>query len=326
MNGEWHHHVPVLLDAAIARLQPISGTWVDCTLGAGGYAIALLEQGADHVIGIDRDPVACGIAAANLAERRGDCTIVNDSFGKLDTLAEVVAAGRVEGVIFDLGVSSMQLLSAERGFSFSRNGPLDMRMGKGGMSAADVVNNETEQGLARILREYGEEPDAFRIARRIVRQRQKAPLETTAVLAELVENCLHHRKRGSTHKATRTFQALRMHVNDELGELETGLKAAAHILAPGGKLAVITFHSLEDRIVKHFMQPVHRSNRHSPDQVTRECSLVPFCKPVRPDASELENNPRSRSARLRIAVHEDRGARGRGRFRPGNMINSMVFV
>jgi len=293
-------HVPVLLSAAITALRPIAGVWVDCTLGAGSYTRALLDNGARKVIGIDRDPEACTLAAFNLADRKAACTIVNDRFGAFDRLPAVQTSSPIDGVVFDLGVSSMQLQTPHRGFSFRQNGPLDMRMDAVGVTAAEFVNTASERSLARVIREYGEEREAVRIARQIVKARARQPIETTAALAALVEQCLAHRRAGPIHKATRTFQALRVHINDEMGELRAGLESAARVLGAGGKLAVISFHSLEDRLVKSFLQPANRSNRHHPTRRGTDPMLRAVGKLIRPDAEEIARNPRARSARLRI--------------------------
>ena len=300
MSRSFSQHVPVLLGAAINALRPIAGVWVDCTLGAGSYTRALLDHGARRVIGIDRDPAACSIAAANLADQRGLCTIVNDRFGSFDERPEVKSASPIAGVVFDLGVSSMQLRESERGFSIRLDGPLDMRMGPDGMTAAEFVNSASEGTLARVIREYGEERNARRIARQIVSERAQKPINTTGTLTALIEQCLSHHRPGPIHKATRTFQALRIHINDELGELRSGLESAARALAVDGKLAVVSFHSLEDKIVKSFLQPASRSNRHRPASRDAQPLMRAVGSLIRPDQEEIEQNPRSRSAKLRI--------------------------
>ena len=241
-------HVPVLLRPILEAVAPVRGTWIDGTMGAGGYARARLEAGADRLIGLDRDPLAHAMARdwGAVWQDRLDC--VKTVFSRMDE----VATG-VSGVVLDLGVSSMQLDRAERGFSFMRDGPLDMRMGDDGPTAADLVNEAPEGLLSDILHRYGEERAARRIARAIVRERADAPYVTTSQLAETVAANLPRQKPGQSHPATRAFQAIRIAVNDEFGELAEGLQAAERALAAGGWLAVVTFHSVEDRAVKRFL-------------------------------------------------------------------------
>lgn len=298
-------HIPVLLRPLLAAVAPVRGTWVDGTLGAGGYARGLLEAGADRVIGIDRDPLALKMAAEWGAEYGERLELVQGVFSELDE-----TASGVDGVVLDLGVSSMQLDLAERGFSFMKEGPLDMRMSQDGQSAADLVNDLDEAELADILYLYGEERASRRIARAIVRERVAARIETTLHLAGIVEKCLPRAKPGQAHPATRSFQALRIAVNDEYGELIGGLEASERALKPGGHLAVVTFHSIEDRMVKRFMQARSGSggtgSRHAPEtrreapQFTQDTR-----KAIGPDAQELAENPRSRSAKLRVARRTD---------------------
>jgi 16S rRNA (cytosine1402-N4)-methyltransferase len=291
-------HVPVLLGPLLAHVAPVAGVWVDGTLGAGGYALALLAAGADCVIGIDRDPAALALAASRAAGWGDRLRPVEGTFSDLDT----IAGGPVAGVVLDLGVSSMQLDRAERGFSFLRDGPLDMRMGGGGPTAADLVNGATAAELADILYHYGEERAARRIASAIVAAR---PITTTLRLAAVVERCLPRARPGQSHPATRSFQALRIAVNAEFDQLVAGLAAAERALAPGGVLAVVSFHSLEDRIVKRFFADraggAPRTSRHAPDAPATEARFVPVTRrPVAPDAAEIAANPRARSALLRI--------------------------
>ncbi len=294
-------HIPVLLQPLIEAVSPVHGVWVDGTFGAGGYSRALLEAGADTVIAIDRDPTAIAAAAPMVAEWQGKLRLVHGEFADLDALA----GEPVDGVALDLGVSSMQLDQAERGFSFMRDGPLDMRMGVRGPSAAEIVNNASESELADIIHYYGEERGARRIARAIVAKRTEVPIVTTAQLAEIVQKCLGHAKPGQSHPATRTFQAIRIAVNDEFGQLVEGLEAAERALKPGGLLAVVSFHSLEDRVVKRFLN--ERSDtggggsRYEPARAGREPGFELVGKAVGPDATELAANPRARSARLRVA-------------------------
>ncbi|EAR52602.1 S-adenosyl-methyltransferase MraW [Oceanicola granulosus HTCC2516] len=293
-------HTPVLIEPIIEACAPVSGTWLDGTFGFGGYARALLEAGAAHVIGIDRDPLAHELAGWVADEPR--VTLIRGTFSELDRHGEAL-----DGVVLDLGVSSMQLDRPERGFSFMSDGPLDMRMSQDGPSAADLVNELDERTIADILFNYGEERASRRIARAIVRAR---PLATTAELAALVEGCLPRPKPGQSHPATRTFQALRIAVNNEYGELAEGLMAAERALAPGGLLAVVTFHSVEDRMVKRFMQAragqTGGPSRHAPDvaQAPPAFGLVTR-KAIGADEAEVARNPRARSAKLRIARRTD---------------------
>jgi len=299
-------HLPVLLAPILRLAAPVQGVWIDGTFGAGGYAAGLLDAGAARVIGIDRDPLAREMAAP-LRDRYGDrLALVTGVFSALDTVAD----GPVDGVVLDLGVSSMQLDRAERGFSFLRDGPLDMRMSQDGPTAADIVNGAAEGLLADILYQYGEERASRRIARRIVAARADAPVTTTGALAALVESCLPRPKPGQSHPATRSFQALRIAVNDEFGELAAGLEAAERALAPGGVLAVVSFHSVEDRVVKRFLAlrtgRAGKGSRHAPATDDTPPRFVPIrTGAVAPDAGELAANPRARSAKLRIARRTD---------------------
>ena len=243
-------HIPVLLDAILDACAPIKGVWLDGTFGAGGYARGLLEAGADRVIGVDRDPQVFEMAV-DWADEFGDrLELVEGTFSDLDQFAD----GALDGVVLDLGVSSMQLDQAERGFSFMADGPLDMRMSQDGTSAAELVADASETMLADILYHYGEERAARSIARAIVKTRQDGPIMTTGALVRIIEAVLPRPKPGHSHPATRTFQALRIAVNDEFGQLVAGLEAAERALGPGGWLAVVSFHSLEDRVVKRFFQ------------------------------------------------------------------------
>ncbi|HKL55595.1 MAG: 16S rRNA (cytosine(1402)-N(4))-methyltransferase RsmH [Roseovarius sp.] len=298
-------HIPVLLRPLLAAVAPVEGVWVDGTLGAGGYARGLLDAGAEKVIGVDRDPLALEMAGDWGAEYGTRLELVEDRFSNLDAHAEGVA-----GVVLDLGVSSMQLDRAERGFSFHRDGPLDMRMSQQGPTAADLVNNTDEGELADILFLYGEERASRRIARAILRERALEPIETTLRLAGIVEKCLPRPKPGQIHPATRSFQALRIAVNDEFGELVAGLEAAGRALAPGGKLAVVTFHSIEDRMVKRFLQAKSGGggggSRHAPRIVPPPAEWeLKSRKAIGPDDQELAENPRARSAKLRVAIRTE---------------------
>lgn len=295
-------HIPVLLQPLLAAVAPVRGLWLDGTLGAGGYARGLLEAGADCVIGIDRDPLALQLAEDWAAPYGDRVRLVHGTFSDLDNLA----GEPLDGVVLDLGVSSMQLDQAERGFSFMKDGPLDMRMSQSGDSAADLVNTAEEGTLADILYHYGEERASRRIAHAIVAARAIEPITTTGRLAEIVARCLPRPKPGQSHPATRSFQAIRIAVNTEFSELAEGLAAAERALKPGGLLAVVTFHSLEDRIVKRFFQlssgQESNANRYAParSDVTARFELVTR-KAVGPDEAELAVNPRSRSAKLRVA-------------------------
>jgi 16S rRNA (cytosine1402-N4)-methyltransferase len=299
-------HVPVLLDPILRVVAPVRGVWLDGTLGAGGYARALLEAGAARVIGVDRDPEALARAAVWAGDYGDRLALRPGRFGELDRIAAQAGAPALDGVVLDVGVSSMQLDQAARGFSFRHDGPLDMRMEQAGPTAADLVNRLPEARLADILHQLGEERAARRIARAIAAERRTAPFETTLRLAGLIERLLPRPKPGQPHPATRSFQALRIAVNDELGELARGLSAAEAALAPGGWLAVVTFHSLEDRIVKRFLAlrsgAAPRASRHAPETAAEapRFDLVTR-RPIEPGPAEVAANPRARSARLRIA-------------------------
>lgn len=293
-------HVPVLLRPLLEAVAPVGGIWIDGTFGAGGYARGLVEAGAARVIGIDQDPQAHEMAEAWVKD--WPITLVRENFSNMDKVAEAV-----DGVVLDLGVSSMQLDQAGRGFSFMKDGPLDMRMSQTGRSAADIVNEAEEAEIADILYLYGEERQSRRIARRIVEARKVETFTTTLQLAELIERCIGRTKPGQAHAATRSFQGLRIAVNDEYGALWRGLMAAERVLKPGGLLAVVTFHSIEDRMVKRFFQ-AHGDRKTHKNRYAREEEATPETpfeiltrKAVGPDAQELKDNPRSRSAKLRVA-------------------------
>ncbi len=298
-------HIPVLLRPLLAAVDPVSGTWLDGTFGAGGYTRGLLAAGADRVIGVDRDPLAFEMAA-EWAKGYGDRLVMQPGvFSRMDEYAQ-----DLDGIVLDLGVSSMQLDQAERGFSFMKDGPLDMRMSQQGQSAADLVNTATEVQLADILFHFGEERASRRIARAIVKARAEAPIETTLQLVTIVESCLPRPKPGQSHPATRSFQGLRIAVNAEYEELFQGLMAAERALKPGGQLAVVTFHSIEDRMVKRFLQSragkTGRANRYAPEtQQDQPQFTLKTRKAVGPDEQELAENPRARSAKLRVAVRTD---------------------
>ena len=304
-------HAPVLLAEVIEALSPGPGDVViDATFGAGGYTRAILATGA-QVIALDRDPTVQPHADAVANDFPGKFQLVRTPFSGLAEAFADSGKARLDGAVFDIGVSSMQLDQAERGFSFMRDGPLDMRMSGEGESAADIVNTWDHGPLAHILKLYGEERQSGRIATAILRRRVSEPFTRTLDLAEVVERALGGRRGAPTHPATRTFQALRIAVNDELGELTAGLEAAEATLSPGGRLAVVTFHSLEDRIVKAFL--TERSgnapggSRHAPVAVeTRKPSFTLAFKGAREAGeAELAANPRARSARLRAAVRTE---------------------
>jgi len=303
-------HIPVLIDAILRECAPVSGLWLDGTLGAGGYTRALLAAGADCVIGVDRDPLALQMAESWAGAYGDRVRLVAGTFSDLDELA----GEPLDGVVLDLGVSSMQLDQAERGFSFMKDGPLDMRMSQAGPSAADLVNSADEGVLADILYHYGEERASRRIAHAIVAARAMEPITTTARLAEIVAKCLPRPKPGQSHPATRSFQAIRIAVNTEFQELAEGLNAAERALKPGGLLAVVTFHSLEDRIVKRFFQLASgheaNANRYAPAKADTEARFAMVTrKAVAPDADEVARNPRARSAKLRVGRRTDAPAK-----------------
>ncbi|EQB13084.1 16S rRNA (cytosine(1402)-N(4))-methyltransferase RsmH [Sphingobium lactosutens] len=295
-------HIPVLLDEVLDALAIAPGEiHVDGTFGAGGYSSAMAKAGA-RVFAFDRDPDAIREGKA-LADAHG-ITLIPGEFSRMAQLLAERDVDRVAGVTLDIGVSSMQLDRPERGFSFQADGPLDMTMSQGGMSAADFLNTAPEEDIADVIYRYGEEPRSRRVARAIVEAR---PLERTAQLAAVVRKALGHKPHDKKDPATRTFQAIRIHVNRELEELERGLEAAEELLEEGGRLAIVTFHSLEDRIVKQFLR--NRSggegagSRHLPERTAGpQPTFAKPAKPVRAGDAELARNPRARSATLRSAV------------------------
>lgn len=305
-------HIPVMLDQVLAALEPRDGgIYVDGTFGNGGYTRGLLDAGETQVIGVDRDPNAIKAGQALVDEAAGRLTLVMGCFGDMDALVPPVLDGMdvqaPDGIALDLGVSSMQLDQAERGFSFRQDGPLDMRMDAGAgdsPSAADVVNSYDAGDLSQIFKVLGEERHAKRVAHAIVRRREDAPFERTADLADVVARAIGG-KPQRIHPATRVFQALRIYVNDELGELARGLIAAEKLLAEGGRLAVVSFHSLEDRVVKRFFASragaVSNPSRHMPEAQAGPAPSFKLLsrKAQEPTDDEIDRNPRARSAKLR---------------------------
>lgn len=308
-------HIPVLLDEVIAALAPQPGAViVDATFGAGGYTRRIIDSGAT-VHAFDRDPDAVKAARAWPETTADPPRLVVHPRRFSEMIASLAEAGvsRVDGVVMDIGVSSMQLDQVERGFAFSSDGPLDMRMAQEGESAADFLNTAPESQIADVLFHYGEERQSRRVARAIVAAR---PLETTGQLAQVIRKALGHRPGAPKDPATRSFQAIRIHVNAELDELRAALEAAESLLRPGGKLAVVSFHSLEDRIVKQFLRDasgqVANSSRHLPVAAkAAEPTFSPVAKAVRPSEGELARNPRARSATLRSAIRTAAPARER---------------
>ena len=294
-------HVPVLLEPILENISPVRGVWVDATFGAGGYTRALLDAGADFVFAIDRDPSVFSFAEDWLSRYPGRIEFINDVFSNLEKYTD-----QVHGVVFDLGVSSMQLDQASRGFSFLKEGPLDMRMSQTGPTAADLVNSTSEKVLGNILYFFGEERASRRIAKAITNRREKAPFETTTDLAKVIETALPRSKPGQSHSATRSFQALRIAINKEYEELFNGLFSAERALLSDGYLVVVTFHSIEDRIVKRFIQSrsgqLSSTNRYFPESEVLPIQFTKITKKaIKPNAREISTNPRARSAKLRIA-------------------------
>lgn len=291
------NHKPVLLAEVLQYLSPRDGeTYIDATFGAGGYTSAILRAANCHVIGIDQDPLAADIAS----KVKGNFKFVAGNFGDLSTLI----TEPVDGIVFDIGISSMQIDTAERGFSFMKDGPLDMRMSQSGMSAADFLNDSSEEEIADVIYKYGEETNSRRIAKSIIANR---PLSTTFELREAVHKVSAYN--GKTDSATKTFQALRIFINRELEVLEKGLEAALHLLKAGGRLVVVTFHSLEDRIVKTFIKdhsdPKEKTNKYAAEANVKKSNSaleITTRKAIMPTDEEVKLNPRARSAKLRSAT------------------------
>jgi 16S rRNA (cytosine1402-N4)-methyltransferase len=312
--GGFARHIPVLARPALELLNiRDGGVYIDGTFGAGGYSRMILEAASTKVVGIDRDQsaVARGFGLVEAAD--GRLTLVEERFSSLDRVAQDCGFDAVDGVVLDIGVSSMQLDEAARGFSFRLEGPLDMRMGKSGPSAADVVAAASERDLANIIFLLGEERHSRSVARAIVAARKEKPIETTGALADIVARVVRS-KPGEIHPATRTFQALRIFVNEELNELAAGLVAAERILKPGGRLVVVSFHSLEDRMVKTFFAErgrIQAGSRHAPmlDAAPPTFSILTK-RPVVADSAETAANPRARSAKLRAGERTKAAPRG----------------
>ena len=305
-------HIPVLLDEVVAALDPQPGdVLVDATFGAGGYTRALLDKGATvHAFDRDPDAIAAGSEWTEAREEPPRLILHPNRFSEMVEALAAAGVSQVDGIAMDIGVSSMQLDQAERGFAFSSDGPLDMRMSQSGASAADFVNTADADAIADVLYQYGEERQSRRVARAIVAAR---PLTTTGELARVVRKALGHRPGAPKDPATRSFQAIRIHVNGELDELEEGLRAAERLLRDGGKLAVVSFHSLEDRIVKRFFKGASRAagggSRHLPHIDAPPAVFTSVSRAIRPGEAELERNPRARSSVLRHAVRTATPAR-----------------
>ncbi len=308
--GGLARHIPVLVRRAVDWLGVRdSGLYIDATFGGGGYSRAILATPGARVIGIDRDHAAIARGAALVAEAQGRLELVEDRFSNLQA---ITGDGAIDGVVFDLGVSSMQLDEADRGFSFRLDGPLDMRMGRDGPTAADIIARAGERDLAAIIGTLGEEKHARAVARAIVKARDAQPITTTGALADIVARVVYARP-DSIHPATRTFQGLRIFLNDELCEIARGLAAAERALKPSGRLVVVAFHSLEDRIVKSFLtergHPPSGSRHHPELRSAAPTFHILTRRPETPDDAEVAENPRARSAKLRAAERSEAAPR-----------------
>jgi 16S rRNA (cytosine1402-N4)-methyltransferase len=311
--GGLARHLPVMLREVLSQLSPRDGgIYIDGTFGAGGYSRAILDAANCRVIGIDRDITAITSGALLVEKYDGRLVLAEDRFSRLDEVARDLGFPKVDGVVLDVGVSSMQIDQAERGFSFRSAGPLDMRMERSGKSAADVVNKMDERDLARVISTLGEEKRARAVARAIGEARNNAAIQTTGELADIIRRVVHM-KPGEIDPATRTFQAFRIYVNDELNELSNALLAAERVLSSGGKLVVVSFHSLEDRLVKTFLAARSSApaiSRHEPETQTLPPTFKLLSKkPLVPSEKETNENPRARSAKLRVAERNEAGAR-----------------
>jgi 16S rRNA (cytosine1402-N4)-methyltransferase len=316
MSSPASRHIPVLGREAVALLNPgDGGTYVDATFGAGGYSRMILDVQGARVLGIDRDRTAIAGGFDLVDQSAGRLTLVEDRFSNLAEICAAQGLHEVDGVVMDIGVSSMQLDEADRGFSFRLGGPLDMRMGHDGPTAADVIARASEADLANIIYIFGEERHSRGVARAIVAARKEGPITTTRALADIVAKVVWP-KPGEIHPATRTFQALRIFVNGELDELHLALAAAERVLKPGGRLVVVSFHSLEDRIVKNFLGERAKAgggSRHLPEIAQAAPSFVVLTKrPVIASDDEISANPRARSAKLRAGERTDAPAHAAG--------------
>ncbi len=305
MMSPSQRHIPVMGREAVDMLAPrVGGIYLDATFGAGGYSRAILDSAGTRVIGIDRDRTAIAAGFALVERSQGRLTLIEDRFSNLSKICAAQGIDAVDGIVMDVGVSSMQIDEGERGFSFRLDGPLDMRMSHDGPTAADVIATASEADLANIIYIFGEERHSRAVARAIIAARKETPITTTRALAEIVSKVVWS-KPGEIHPATRTFQALRIFINEELDELHLALAAAERMLKPGGRLAVVSFHSLEDRIVKNFLSERGKAgggSRHLPDTPKAAPSFDILTKrPVTPDDDEIAANPRARSAKLRAA-------------------------
>ena len=308
-------HKPVLIVEVLDALSPRAGeVYLDATFGRGGYSRAILEAAPCRVIAIDRDPDAIAAAQEMKDEFKDRLTLVHGRFSELQQILDSLQLPAVNGIVFDFGVSSPQLDNADRGFSFRQGGPLDMRMEKTGMRASDFINTASEQDIAHVLWLYGEERASRRIARAIIAAREKAPIETTLALADIIRAVLPRPKHKSIDPATRSFQAIRIYINDELGEIKSALPAATACLCAGGRLVVVSFHSLEDRLVKAFLKTqakrAPRPSRHLPDIAPDAAGGNPALtlmhrKALTASDAEISSNARARSARLRAAIRTD---------------------
>ncbi|WP_424982857.1 16S rRNA (cytosine(1402)-N(4))-methyltransferase RsmH [Maritalea sp. S77] len=302
-------HIPVLIQEVIEGIGPLEGkVVVDGTFGAGGYSRYFLEAGA-RVIGIDRDPSVAPFVEALKSEYGDKFQFLAGQFGQMAALLEATEISEIDAIVLDIGVSSMQLDQGERGFSFMRDGPLDMRMEQDGVTAADLLNGLEARELSDLIFGFGEEKRARAVANAVVSAREEAPLTTTKQLADLIEKTLGKGKPGKAHPATKTFQALRIAVNAEYNQLVHGLYDAEALLSEGGQLAVVTFHSMEDRIVKRFFKPQVQQSRHLPMADEAPQCWDQISKPIRPSKEELNRNPRARSATLRYATRNSVPAR-----------------